>query len=341
MAQLHAFLRDITTAEDAMRRAVRLAPRTELYRGLLAQLLVQANRPDDALQEIGEAHKISAAGHPAGSAPFLRRVEATAWLARGDFPRAEEIFRSLMLDGAAESWARIYQAQADMLQGRLNEAVLQLEIAAGSHAGRDNRDNELKGRSWAARIHLLTGNRQAALLHAAILESQPASPASLRAIRNAGLIYTAAGDHAGASRVAHVLETIFRQYPSRFSEAAASQVRGELSLLQQRTSDAGAQLHEAWKLWPDTLTAWSLARYRELHGDPMRAASLYQGILEDKGNVLLQEPILLWVLANYHLALCAMQSEDRINASKHAGRFRELWQHVDLPQVRKAWEMLQ
>jgi eukaryotic-like serine/threonine-protein kinase len=341
MAQLYAFLRDVNTAVEAMRNAVRIAPRTELYRGLLAQLLIQANRPDEALHEIGEAQKIASARDATLSPRFLRRVEGTAWLAKGDLKRADEIFRSLMLDGAGESWARIYHAQSDMLQGRLMDAVLQLETAAGSHAGRDNRENELKGRAWAARIHLLTGNRGAALLHASVLESQVASPAHLRDIRNAGLIYVEAADEASTGRVAALLDDIAQRFPTPFSKAAAQQVRGELSRLQRRDSEAGAQLQEAWKQWPDTLTLWSLARYWSSHGDPVRAAALYERLLDDKGNVLLQEPMSLWVLAHYELASCASRLGDRRRAGQYASRFRGMWQYVDLPEVRRAVEMMQ
>jgi serine/threonine-protein kinase len=337
MAQLHAFMGDINSAVGAMQNAVRIAPRTELYRGLLAQLLIQANRPDDALGEIEEAQKQNSSF----SAPFLWRIEGTARLSRGDLARADEILRNLLLDSASESWARIYLAQSDMLQGRLLDAILQLETAAGSHAGSVNRDNEWKGRAWAARIHLLTGNRRAALLHASVLVDLPPSPATLRAIRNAGLIYIDAEDETGAARAAELLEQIRRQYPTPFSRAAAKQMQGELSRLRRNKPEAGIQLEEAWRLWPDTLTLWSLARYRESQGDYRRAASLYERLLGDKGNVLLQEPLTLWVLAHYKRAACASEMNDRARAGLYAGQFRSMWQYVNLPEVRRAAEMMQ
>jgi serine/threonine-protein kinase len=334
MAQLQAFVGDVNAAIEAMKKAVRIEPRTELYRGLLAQLLIQANRPDDALKEI------TGAGTASHSESFLRRVEGTAWLAKGDYARADAIFRNLLADGGTESWARVYQAQSDMLQGKLRDALLQLDMAAGSHAGRSNRDNDLKGRGWAARIHLLLGHHEAALLQASMLEAQRPTPANLRALRNAGLIYAAAEDQAGAARVAELLDKIANEFPSSYTKAAALQVRGELSLLQGRVPEAGTQLQQAWTHWADTLTLWSLGNFREAQGDDARAASLYERMIADKGNILLQEPMLLWVLAHYRLATCAFRLGDTRRAGAYATRFRTMWGHLDLPQVRKSEQMI-
>jgi hypothetical protein len=227
-----------------------------------------------------------------------------------------------------------------MLQGKLADALLQLEVAAGSHAGAEDRGNDLKGRGWAARIHLLLGNRNAALLHASTLEAQRPSPANLRALRNAGLIYAAAGDEGGTSRVAQTLEKIASDYPSSFSKAVATQVRGELSVLQRRYAEAELQLQAAWTQWGDTLTLWSLAHFRELQGDAVRAASMYERMIADKGNILLQEPAMLWVLAHYKLAWCGQRAGDANRARQYALQFRNLWHDLDIPEVRKAEQLI-
>jgi tetratricopeptide (TPR) repeat protein len=158
-------------------------------------------------------------------------------------------------------------------------------------------------------------------------------------LRSAGLIYVAAGDEAGASRIVHALQQIADNYPSSFSRSAVLQVRGELNLLKGRVEEAGRDLQEALSQWRDTLTLWSLARYLESQGEYTRATPLYERLIAEKGTALLQEPMMIWVLAHYQLASCANRSGDTGRARQFAGQFRSIWHGVHLPQIHAAEQM--
>ncbi len=320
LAQLYVWLGELNPAVEAMKRGVELSPNSVFHRGLLIVLLAEANREDEALQEVGAARAKGLLGHQ------LYWGEGLAYLGKGDLALARETFRKLAEGGRVyESWGRLYEAQSLILEGKLEEASRQLENDAWTHLKTENRDTYARASSWLARLYLMEGQPKRALAQLGSLGAQGASPSNLAALRTAAVLLAEMGEYAHAERIAGHLDDLAAQFPTMLCQGIAAHVRGELDRATGRWAAAERNLERARTLWGDVPTLWSAAQLRDGRGDCARALPLYQEILNRKGTVLRWEFSGILALSHLQAGRCQVKLGNPQQAAASYDRFLEHW----------------
>jgi len=309
--------------EDAVgtaRRALDLDPASKINQATLVLLLAQANRCDEALQELRNVRP-DETYHP-----FLTMAEGLAWLGKGDVIRARKAFELLAGDANREVVGRIYLAQTAILQGELGRAVEELEKVR-------SRESEIKDeyrlylcRSWLAKLYQHFGRRSEALRLLESLASYPASPSKHWPLRFAALLLSEMGKVREAETAVLKLEIVARDFPSSQTQGLAAQARGELERQLGRIPEAQVHLERAHASWPDVLVLWSLGRFWETQGNPSRALPLYKEILSLRGTILRYECSDFWVLSQLKAAQCELKLGNHLQAARLYDEFLRAWE---------------
>jgi len=332
MATYLSWLRRLDEAIVTARRAVALDPKSTLTLGALVLLLAQANRNEEALQEL------RLAGRAETYDPYISTAEGLAWLGKGDLQRATRIFERLAADPNREIVGRVYLAQTMILQGELVKALEQLEGLQKRESEMKDQDRLYLCRSWLARLYRHLGRRTEALRPLESMASYPPSPSRIQPLRFAALSLAQMGKLKEAETVVVKLEALSKDFPSALTDGVAAHVRGELEWKAGRSAEAREYLESARSKWEDPLALWSLAGFWESQGDLNRALSLYERVLDLKGTVLRFECSDLWVLAHLQAGRCQSGLRNSRQAAAHYDEFLRLWGTgaSDLPVVKQA-----
>jgi len=322
LAQYQAFLGQMDAAVDTMKRAADLRPNSVHSRGLLAVLLAEANREDEALEVIRVAREKQLPGS------YLYWGEGLAWLGKGDTARARRAFQSLaQAGGVYEGWGMLYEAQTLILEGKLDAAASLLEASEAVHLSTTNMDTEMRSREWRARIYLLRNERSRAMTQLGLLHMPDASPAQqvLKTLRKPALLYTELRAPSLAEPIAAKLEQISRQYPNLMTAGVAAHVQGDLDRSASRWDAAYTNLERARARWGDVLTQWSLAEYHDTRQQCDRALPIYREILARKGAVLRSEFSGIWILSHLRAARCLRKLGKLQDAAVSYDKFLHYW----------------
>jgi len=125
---LPRFTPDLEKAERAFRRALETRPDLHEARLRLGHVLVLQERPDEALEMLGEVRD-----HLDGGFLYVwRLVEGQAYEARGDFDRAAESYRAARAMWPEAQSALMALAQLAYAQGRRAEALELVQLLPGT-----------------------------------------------------------------------------------------------------------------------------------------------------------------------------------------------------------------
>jgi eukaryotic-like serine/threonine-protein kinase len=277
IAMLHANMGEPHAGIEAARKGRDLPPASVINAGVLALLLAEAGRPDEALQEVRTARKRF------GNEIYLYWPEGIAWQIKGDGERARLAFKALKEgDTTYDSHARILLAQSLMLDGKNKEAQELLESGSSIDKRLHFDRNEAMGNLLLAKIHALRGEIDKAKDYLEYVEELPDLPMNLKLLRAAGVLAAEIGDLERANRFQHRVEKLHDLYPSALSRAAAAQIRGSIATTRGDFERARQSLEEARLSWEDASLLVTEARLSLAEQQCDEAKALFRQILENK-----------------------------------------------------------
>lgn len=278
IALLHANLGEAHLGIEPARKARDLPPQSVINQGVLILLLAQAQRPDEALRELETARERF------GNDPYLYWGEGVARVVKGDLEGARAAFEALAEgDTTYASHARILLAQTLMMEGKLREAIAQLEMGLALDARKGYERNGAIRSFFLAKAHALSGDREEAERHLAVIEGVSVHPMYLKVFRNAALLAVEIGDLDRAGRLLESIEDLHGRYPSALSRGAVAQVRGEIHRARGEVEHARGSFDEARSSWDDPSTLRSLAFFWAERGECAKARRLLDQIVSARG----------------------------------------------------------
>lgn len=321
IAMLHANLGDAGAGIGSARAAAGLLPENHIAQGVLAVLLAAANRPDEALAEVRKARA------RLGDDPYFYWGEGLAWLVKGDPVRGERAFRSLM-EGTTtyQSHGRLLLAQTLVYEGRLREAMDELQGGLGLDLRMGFQRNAAIRRSFLASLHSLLGEREQALRRLEEVEALKDLPVNLKNLRSAAVLSSELGDVRRAQRLLERIERLSDQYPSNISKGSAAQIRGEIARVTNDVDTARQNFEEALLYWEDPSSLHSAARFWAAEGRCDKAVPLFGAVLSQRGRILRDFFATTWVLGHLELARCEEQLGQYEEASHQYDAFLQLWE---------------
>lgn len=278
IALLHANLGEASAGIEPARKARDLLPQSVINEGVLILLLAQAQRPDEALRELGMARERF------GSDPYLSWGEGVTRVMKGDLGGAVTAFEALAEgETTYASHGRILLAQTLMMEGKLRAAIAQLEMGLALDARKGFERNGAIRCFFLAKAYALSGERNEAMRHLDAIEDLNVHPMYLKVFRNAALLAVEIRDFDRAGRLLSHIEELQRRYPNDLGRGAASQIRGEIQRSQGKLEEARASLEEARLSWDDPSTLRSLAIFWTEQGECDKARRLLDQIFAARG----------------------------------------------------------
>lgn len=313
-AQQQSLLGRSSDAVDSLRKALAFDPDNPFTQGLLAVLLAEAGRPDEALEAVQRGRDI------APNHPYLYWGEGLAFLVRGDTSAARSAFEQLAQGGPTySSFGQLYLAQALIYEGALEQAAFKLEgTLALDH--QENFDNTAGlRRIRLAQIQLLLDRNGDALTSLRQAEKTLQHvPAFVENIRDIALVYADLDQLEDLERLLDTLKRIESKYPGPLSTSSVYLLGGELARLDGRVEQAEVELRRARVESSDPVTTDRLARILVEQEEYEEAIELWRGLLAEKGRIMRWHSATLWVLAHRDLsdAFRKLAAEQRSNGQR-------------------------
>lgn len=255
IALLHANLGEPYAGIEPARKARDLPPASVINAGVLALLLAEAGRPDEALREVRSARARF------GNETYLYWPEGIAWQVKGDGQSAQAAFKALSEgDTTYESHARILLSQSLMLDGKYQKAKVILETDSSLDNRRRFERNEAMRNLLLAEIAILKEQSSEAGQYLQRIETLADLPMNLKMMRAAAVLSAEIGDLKRANRLLRRVERLRDAYPGALSGGATAQIRGAIKTALGDFDGARRTLEKARLLWEDASLLHSQAR---------------------------------------------------------------------------------
>jgi serine/threonine protein kinase len=264
----------------AARRAVALNPSSSLNTNTLAIALALGNRNDDVISLFNELRS---------SRPVALDVsEGNAWLAKGDFAHARNIFEKIAMEPESRGDSgRLQLAKVLIYEGRLDEAATNLEADLLRDLQLKQQRFAVQRNDWLGWIQVLQGNRTAARNTARSLLQTADWPLDIRELREVAVMVAETGNVEFTEEILKRLEGFVQSgLQGNVFNGAAAQIRGDVARARGEKELARNYLRQANALWVDVLTLWSMARVSEDFGDFQSASTFYRQILDRQGEII-------------------------------------------------------
>jgi tetratricopeptide (TPR) repeat protein len=305
----------VAEAVGAARALLRIRPAEARAHELLVLLLARQGRDEDALRAHGEAVQ------SVGETDRLRWGAGMALLGLGRIDDARGPLGVLARsEGPYAGTGAVYLARADLLEGRLAEAVSRLERDAREDARVGRASAEMLRRWLLARVHLLRGEYADAEREALRVAAAPESAAVAHDLLQAGLILVAVRNLPAARDVVTRLERIAAERPSSFTRSCVHHLRGELAFAERRIDAAVVALAAALAEFQSPYSHAALARAFEAQARWPEARAEWQAVLAARGHLLRDGFPPDLVQAHVHLG----RTHERLGEQAHARRQYEL-----------------
>ena len=305
---------------------------TSLAYGLLA---LQFARDSDfarvrAIYEKARARKLTL--------PQLEWAHGIMLLAEGKVPQARAQFEALEASSAVHAGiARLYLANADILEGRLAAARerLRIDIAADQRKGDLNAEN--KRRYILGQLWQLEGNRAAAAEQLAAMLSPGVQRLGANESLLTGVLAVSIGDLPRAGEMLRHLDRQRVEAPSAFVESCYYLLAAEIALAQKRPAEAIEQFKRSALNYPRVLSSQGLARAFAAQGDWRQAREMWTTVVNARGSLLHDGFGADWALAHLELARASREAGAVPDAREYYDRFLDRWEGGDdLPLLKVA-----
>jgi len=322
-SELVGVLRDVGDLRGAvteLREVVRLDPHNEIAWGNLVVYLARSNQNAEAVSVYETARTENL------SSPYLCWGAGLARLGLDLNVDARADFQSLAdTEGPGQSLGRLFLAQADTYEGRLDQAARRLEDGIRLDRSTGNVTYEVIGHYLLARVALLRGQAPLARRHADAIAGAGETELQGRNLYRLGSLYSALGATAEARAVRARLARLAEANATAFNQSSLATLDGELALA-GGNARAAAEAFRSAAVYPLRYEAdQGLALALEQRGEWAAAAEAWRRALDAKGSILQVGFAGDWVLAHLGLARALRAAGDQAGADAAYERFRTLW----------------
>jgi DNA-binding winged helix-turn-helix (wHTH) protein/tetratricopeptide (TPR) repeat protein len=309
--------------EEALKRCFAVDKNNPFCHYVAMFLDLQRNRFNAVLERFNDLKK-AGLGYPYWEAPV-----GLAYLGNDDVPAALAHFKKLQ-DASLRFHGRIHSqaandltAEAEVYRGRIDDAERQLmEGYDSSTSPTEKADYQVGLAQQSAILGKIAKARSA-------LERALAEPMSPEIRSKAAVIFAMTGDRSAASTAL----SVGGPHP-----LAQREVDGLLALSEGRTDLAIKELKSSYEEYGDVEIAYWLGGALMSAGKCNEAAQYYGKIIDSKGRVLAEEPVMYWILAHYQQAICYQKMGLDRQALQRYEQFLSNWKEADpdLAQVKDA-----
>jgi serine/threonine protein kinase/tetratricopeptide (TPR) repeat protein len=320
IAQTYSMLEMDEQAIHHGRQAVELDSQAGNNYMVLAGVLSQSDRLDEALETIETARKIGASNTPA-----LLSAEGVVRMLKGEWEAAQRALSNLEKLPGWDLHARNHICRLLLVSGELSQArdyVASSILIAQSRAETGYED---LSRYWLGILEVLFVNPGAALVHAEALAARDPEPYRLTAFRSAAELAYLAKSDATLRRLSQKLNQISEQHPSRRASAIALQADAWASALAGNRDESVRRMQKARDLMGDVPNTWSLAELLRQYGAFAAAIPLYESVIGHKGYALRFDQQASWVCSFIQVARCYRAIGKNGEAAKKYEQFLAHW----------------
>ena len=305
------------------RAALRLNPFSAPAYGGLVLYLARGNHTDAAIAAAHDAEQRGVAS------PRMHWGSGLAHLAQGNLVIARQEFQHI---GDATEIDRdlrqLCSVVADLYEGRLKTAQAELARQIQTiHA--QGEGLQAFRRYLLGRIYLSQGSAGAAELQADLTLRTPSSALPSNVLSDAGTLYVRAGKVAKAQQVLRRLDGLRKAIPSSENQNNFHDLEGEILLAEARPQQAEIAFSISAPSFAPYLSSTGLARAYQAEGRWDLAASQWEKVLGEQGEILQNGFPPDLVIAHLELARAYRQMNNPNLARKHYEEVLRLWQHAD------------
>jgi serine/threonine protein kinase/tetratricopeptide (TPR) repeat protein len=318
-------------AEKYLRQVLKLNPFSTPAYDHLGRVLARRNENAAAIEIYRQA-----AGRGLQT-PSLHWGLGLALMGEGKVEEASAEFSQLQGAGKMyQNIGRLYVARTAIYEGKLTSAAEQLDADIRWDQSQASKSAELLRRYLLARIFIQRGMIPQAR-HQLELILTEGEPEALQAedLRRAGTLYARMGDVKSAQSVLHKLELLGSKLPSSFNKSCSQNLAGEIALAQGRFVSAVELFSAVETEYPRFASHEGLARTYQAQSDWNRAASAWQQVLQDRGEILQDSFPADWVVAHLELGRVYQHLSDSAQARREYDEFLRTWKDADELPVRQ------
>ncbi len=222
-----------------------------------------------------------------GMTPRLRWGKAMAFMGLRRLEDARSELTAMERDGAGfQGISRLYQSRLALLDGRLDEAVVQLRQDLDDDRREKRVSAELLRRYLLARVYVLRGAVANAREHAGLIAASATTAVKATDLQQAAEVFVLIGDGASARTLLPRLEAVAIESPSAFTRSCVHHVRGLLALSQRHAESALDEFRRANAEYQSYLSHSGMARAFQLTGQWVEVAREWREVVDGRGEVL-------------------------------------------------------
>lgn len=312
LADLALDLNRESEAEEALKRCFSVDPTDPSCHYTAMFLDLHRNRFDAVLDR---ARKLKDSGQ---TYPYWEAPVGLAYLAKGDLPAADQHFQNLSaasrtLHGRVHLQAgKDLQAESQVYRGRLSSAQTQLMTAYDSSTSQEEKNDYL-----VTRANLFAATEDFANARSELTKATIKSP-ELRS--KTAIVYGIIGARTDAQNCLSA---------GNHNPLTNRTVDGLLALAEGNAHVAVEDLKNSYEQDEDLETAYWLGRALMAEDKWSDASEYYETIINSKGRVLGETPIIYWVLAHYQQAICYEKMQLPTQALQRYEEFLSIWKDAD------------
>jgi tetratricopeptide (TPR) repeat protein/tRNA A-37 threonylcarbamoyl transferase component Bud32 len=225
--------------------------------------------------------------------------------------------------------ARLYEATADTLEGKLSSAAERLRAGVLLDLKANNFDAEFKRRSLLIKTLLLSDRRAEARSELDGLMNRGSGRLGANEWRIAGTLSVALGDLTLAAELLRSIDIARAQTSSAFRESCYQNLAGEIALATGRLDDALQAFSSASAQYPRALTTGGLARTFSARRDWHRSRESWRKLIASRGEIIQEGFGAEWALAHLEVARTSRALGDIATARREYDKFLTMWKDAE------------
>jgi serine/threonine protein kinase/Tfp pilus assembly protein PilF len=323
LGDLLSDLGNLEKAADELETAISLNPfasNTYARLVLMATQLSQYDRAADVYRRAAQRNFQS---------PQLAWGRAMILLGGGKPDEARAALAELVRSEVYSGTGRLYLATTDMYEGKLGDAVSELENGIRFDQRLRNTQPERKRRYFLSRIALLRGDARAARSQVDVILTAPLETLEPQELMSTGMMLARMGDVQQARRLLRQLEQVKERVGSPYHKSRYSNLAGEIALAEKDDKRAEESFLSALSEYPRVVSTVGLARAYEARGDWPRARAEWEKVMQSRGEIFYEGFAADWVLAHLQAARSSQKSSDLSAARRYYDEFLRIWEHAD------------
>jgi len=323
LGHLFSEMGNLEKAADELETAISLNPfasNTYAHLVLIATQLSQYDRAADVYHRAEQRNFQS---------PQLAWGRAMILLGGGKPDEARQALTQLVRDEVYAGTGRLYLASTDMYEGKLGDAVGELENGIRFDQRLRNTQPERTRRSFLSRIAMLRGDGRAARSQVDAILTARLKTFEPHELMWTGMVLARMGDVQRARLLLRELEHVREQVGSAYNKSVYSNLAGEIALAEKDDRQAEEAFLSALSEYPRAVSTVGLARTYEARGDWPRARAEWEKVIQSRGEIFFEGFAADWVLAHLQAARSSQKLGDLAASRRYYDVFLQIWEHAD------------